>query len=156
MSAADLIKSPELVHDVPAYDLELTTREVVEALAEKSRSKNQSGKRGKGTAEKVMRFVGEVYKRNPELCTGLICAYGQLGGDIETLVRAATKLKNDPEVGPFLSYLRTALIPTKNRERFVEGRKLIRRAEERACMWSGKNAAETRARIGHYGLDRKW
>jgi hypothetical protein len=162
MKATDLIKNPDLIFSVPEYDLELTAREVVEVFAAKSRKRDAKrglrqdwGKRCTGKkktdkiAERLLRFVAAIHKLNPEFSNAIICAYAKLDGNVNVLIMTASRLKNDPEVGPYLDYLRTRLNPggTYSEERYRQGRMVVRRAEERACMWTGANAEETRRQV---------
>jgi hypothetical protein len=89
----DLIDSPELVHELPDYELELHVREVVELLSSESKENTLSWKlqnkskkskkskaklkKSKKIAENVMRFIAAVYKRQPELCNAVVCTFAK-------------------------------------------------------------------------------
>jgi hypothetical protein len=72
----DLIDSPELVHELPDYELELHVREV-QNKSKKSKKSKAKLKKSKKIAENVMRFIAAVYKRQPELCNAVVCTFAK-------------------------------------------------------------------------------
>jgi hypothetical protein len=164
-TAEAIFKTPTLIHDVPDYDLELTIREVVEFAVERDkakRAKHPTVKRYASAsshpkklrkhyekhARRIMFFVGEVYKRNPDFACAIINHYAERGCNVNTLIKTATSLKNDPKVQGFLDYLRTTLKPGHGSEdAYLRGRRMVRRTIETACQWAGLDAATTREKV---------
>jgi len=149
MDAAALIENPDLIYDVPDYQLEQRAREVVELLVKRGTKKGGETRRGKKAtkvAEDTMRFIAAVYRRSQELPNAIVMAYSTLGGNVDALISEARRLKTDPEVGPYLNYLKTAINTYQaTSERCREGRLVVYRATEKGCMWAGMNAKQTKA-----------
>ena len=140
MTTATLIQNPATLHDLPDYEIGLVSREVTELLA----ACNNIAEDGRNAAERMMFYLGELYKQNPELANAGVYAFVFQGGSLPDLLRAARKLRNDPVVGPYLRHLKATL---KQPDRSW---RINRIAIERGCMWAGKTTAETRQEINRY------
>jgi len=147
-TTAALIERPSRLHNEPDHEVELLTREVTEILACASCLAGDDRQGRAEVAERMMRYLGEAYKRDPLIANAGVNAYVFLGGCLASLVRAARKLKADPSVGGYLSFLKAQLmINARNPEAERRAWLLVRAATERACMWTGKGTAETRREL---------
>jgi hypothetical protein len=147
MDPKSLLKDPTLIGQVPEVDLELVVREVMELSV--ARSKAATGKKKKHkVATRLMACIGAVFNRSPLFACTLVQAYAEAGGNVNALIKAALSMKNAPCVRGFLDYLRQNL--NGNCGPFPPGKPLIvRPSMERACLWNGLDAKQTRQMVAH-------
>jgi hypothetical protein len=153
MTAVALAQRPTRLHAEPDHEVELCSREVTELLACASKHASSIAMTPDEIGEKMMRYLGETYKRDPLIANAAVNAYVFLGGNLCALIKAARKHRKDPSIGGYLSFLKAQLMtdrsdPETERRAWL----LIRSATERACMWAGWTTEETRRELEH--IDR--
>lgn len=148
-TAYDIAADATNVHKVDDEDLELTARMFVDLLTVAENLARSGENRGSvDHANQFLDYAAEMYMREPLFSNAAVDAYVARGGDLCTLVKQARKRRNEVKVGAWLTYLKRNCMEN-DRE---HGRKFVRKAVERACLWMGYSPEETIEYLDMYSL----
>lgn len=143
IEAHEIAEDATKVHRIEEEELELTAREFVQLLAV-----CETFHQDQAHADAFLNYCAEMYMREPLFANAAVDAYIHRGGDLITLIRRARARRKEVKLGGWLSYLKQNCLKG-DRE---HGRKFVRKAVERACMWMGMSLQETREYLDRYNL----